>query len=114
LVDLRWINVVIRPVRQFYYCRAGWGRLDPTASLLPGSFAKGTDMNRLAFALFPMVATTLMGIAVIAVLTMDIWATGQPILWAAVAGFVISIPVSWWIGRQLTALTRPRGTNPSA
>jgi hypothetical protein len=68
-------------------------------------------MNRLALALFPMVATTLMGIAVVAVLTMDIWATGQPILWAALAGFVVSIPVSWWIGRQITAVTGGRGNN---
>ncbi|PKP66614.1 MAG: hypothetical protein CVT85_01495 [Alphaproteobacteria bacterium HGW-Alphaproteobacteria-7] len=65
-------------------------------------------MNRLALVLFPMVATTLMGIAIIAVLTMDIWATGQPILWAATAGFALSIPVSWWIGRQITALTGER------
>lgn len=69
---------------------------------------KGTIMNRLALALFPMVATTLMGIAVVAVLTMDIWATGRPILWAALGGFVLSIPVSWWIGRQITAVTRDR------
>ncbi len=65
-------------------------------------------MNRLALALFPMIATTLMGIAVVAVLTVDIWATGAPILWAAVGGFVVSIPVSWWIGRQITAVTAPR------
>jgi hypothetical protein len=52
-----------------------------------------------------------MGIAVVAVLTMDIWATGQPILWAAVAGFAVSIPVSWWIGRQITAVTSGRGNN---
>lgn len=65
-------------------------------------------MNRLALMLFPMVATTLMGIAVVAVLTMDIWATGQPILWAAVAGFVVSIPISWLIGRQITAVTGGR------
>lgn len=62
-------------------------------------------MNRLALALFPMIATTLMGIAVVAVLTMDIWATGKPIVWAALGGFVLSIPVSWWVGRQITAVT---------
>ncbi|KPQ22006.1 MAG: hypothetical protein HLUCCX21_06525 [Porphyrobacter sp. HL-46] len=70
-------------------------------------------MNRLALALFPMVATTLMGIAVVAVLTMDIWATGKPIMWAAAAGFVVSIPVSWWIGRQITAVTGGRKNNAS-
>lgn len=70
-------------------------------------------MIRLALVLFPMVATTLMGIAVVIVLTMNIWATGEPILWAAVAGFVVSIPVSWLIGRQVTAITR-RPPPPSA
>lgn len=65
-------------------------------------------MNRLALMLFPMVATTLMGVAVVAVLTMDIWATGAPILWAAVAGFIASVPISWWIGRQITAVTGGR------
>lgn len=65
-------------------------------------------MNRLALALFPMVSTTLMGVAVVAVLTINIWATGEPILWAAIGGFVISIPVSWWIGRQVTAVTGGR------
>jgi hypothetical protein len=70
-------------------------------------------MNRLGLALFPMVATTLMGIAVVAVLTMDIWATGKPIAWAALAGFVVSIPVSWWIGRQITALTVGRDNRAS-
>jgi hypothetical protein len=75
--------------------------------------AKGAMMNRLALMLFPMVATTLMGIAIVAVLTMNIWATGQPILWAAVAGFVVSLPVSWWIGGQITALTAPRDDRSS-
>jgi predicted PurR-regulated permease PerM len=70
-------------------------------------------MNRIAFVLFPMVATTLMGIAVVAVLTMDIWATGKPILWAALAGFILSIPVSWLIGRQITTLTAARSNRAS-
>lgn len=65
-------------------------------------------MNRLALALFPVVATTLMGIAVVAVLTMDIRATGAPILWASLGGFALSIPVSWWVGRQITAATAGR------
>jgi hypothetical protein len=42
------------------------------------------------------------------VLTLNIWATGEPILWAAVGGFVVSIPASWWIGRQITAMTSGR------
>ena len=70
-------------------------------------------MNRLALMIFPMVSTTLMGIAVVVVLTMDIWATGEPILWAAIAGFAAALPVSWWIGRQITAVTAPRGGGQS-
>ena len=66
-------------------------------------------MNRLALMIFPMVSTTLMGIAVVAVLTVDIWATGAPILWAAVGGMALSVPVSWWVGRQMTKVTAPRG-----
>ena len=90
-------------------------RTDPTASPPPGSLrAKGIVMNRLALILFPMVATTLMGIAVVAVLTVDIWAKGQPILWAAIGGFVAAIPVSWLIGRQITALTAPRSDGRTA
>lgn len=79
---------------------------DPTIFPPPGSDTKGVNMNRLALVLFPMVATTLMGIAVVAVLTMNIWSTGQPILWAAAAGLLVSIPVSWWIGRQITAIAK--------
>ncbi len=89
-------------------CRAEVKRTDPAACLPPGSETKGVMMNRLALMLFPMVATTLMGIAVVAVLTMDIWATGQPILWAAVAGFVAALPISWFIGKQITAVTGER------
>lgn len=58
-------------------------------------------MVKIALVLFPVIATTLMGIAVIAVLTMDIQAGMQPIALAALAAFVLSVPASWFIARQL-------------
>lgn len=59
-------------------------------------------MFRLAFILYSMIATTIAGIGVIAVLSMG-YDTLMPIVVAAVAGFVISIPATWWITKQITA-----------
>ena len=58
-------------------------------------------MLKIALVLFPVIATTLMGIAVIAVLTMDIQADMQPIALAALAAFALSAPASWFIARQI-------------
>ncbi len=51
-------------------------------------------MFRLASILFSMVATTLAGIAVVAVLVIG-YDTLTPILIAAGAGFVLALPVTW-------------------
>lgn len=57
-------------------------------------------MSRLMMTLFSMIATTLMGVAVIIALT-----TGndtlRPILIAAAIGFVLALPVSWYVARKL-------------
>lgn len=57
-------------------------------------------MSRLMLTLFSMISTTLMGVGVVVALT-----TGNdtlnPILIAAAIGFVLAIPVSWWVARQL-------------
>ncbi|MEE4207408.1 MAG: hypothetical protein V2I39_14025 [Erythrobacter sp.] len=58
-------------------------------------------MFKIALVLFPMIATTLMGIAVVAVLTMDTQAGMQPIALAALAAFALSVPASWFIARQI-------------
>jgi len=58
-------------------------------------------MLKIALILFPVIATTLMGAAVIAVLTIDMQSGFQPILWAALGAFFASIPVSWLIARQI-------------
>ena len=57
-------------------------------------------MNRLMMTLFSMIATTLMGVFIVAALTMGYVAT-QPILIAAALGFVLAIPVSWVVARQI-------------
>jgi hypothetical protein len=63
-------------------------------------------MLKIAAMLFPVIATTLMGIAVIAVLTMDMQSGSQPILWAAIGAFVASIPISWFVARQIPGVDK--------
>ncbi len=57
-------------------------------------------MARLMMILFGMIATVLMGIGVIIVLTIekDTW---QMIALAAAVGFVLAIPVSWFTAKQM-------------
>lgn len=57
-------------------------------------------MTRLTALLFSIIAPSLMGVAVIVALTtgMD---TLQPIAVAAAIGFVLGIPASWLVARQL-------------
>lgn len=62
-------------------------------------------MFRMMLVLLPVIGTTLMGIGVIAVLGMDMNATWKPITLAALAGFAISIPISWVIGKKVVAAT---------
>lgn len=57
-------------------------------------------MPRLMMILFSMVATTLMGVGVIIALTTG-FVTLKPILLAAGLGFVLALPVSWLIAKQL-------------
>lgn len=55
---------------------------------------------RLMLVLFSIISTTLMGVGVIVALT-----TGNdtltPILIAAAAGLLVSLPVSWYVAKQL-------------
>jgi len=57
-------------------------------------------MTRLMLTLFSMISTTLMGVGVVIALT-----TGNdtlnPILISAAIGFVLAVPVSWWVAKQL-------------
>lgn len=60
-------------------------------------------MTRLMMMLFSFISTTLMGSAVVVVLAMGM-DTVRPIALAALAGFVISFPVSWFVARQILSL----------
>jgi hypothetical protein len=63
---------------------------------------KGLSMStRLMLMLFSMIATTIIGILITAVLTMGL-TTGRYILIATGVGFVLSIPVSWLVARAIT------------
>lgn len=62
-------------------------------------------MFRMMMVLLPVIATTLMGIAVVAVLTMDMQAGWKEIVLAAVAGLAVSVPISWFVGKQVVAKT---------
>jgi hypothetical protein len=55
-------------------------------------------MYPLASALYSIVGTTVAGTAVIAVLTMG-YDTWQPIVGAALAGFVLAIPATWYVNK---------------
>jgi predicted PurR-regulated permease PerM len=57
-------------------------------------------MSRLMMTLFSMVATTTMGIGIIIALVTG-YDTLQPILIAAIIGFVVALPVAWLIAKQL-------------
>jgi hypothetical protein len=63
-------------------------------------------MLRLALVLFAVIATSLMGAGVIAVLSMGM-DTGRPIVLAALAGFLVAIPVSWLVARAILNSQKP-------
>ena len=58
-------------------------------------------MNRLMLILFTVISTTLMGVGMIVALTMG-YDTLNPLLIAIAIGFVVSIPASWIITKQIT------------
>ena len=59
-------------------------------------------MTRLTLILFSMISTSLMGTALVVALTMGM-DTLTPILIAAALGFVLAIPVSWLVARQMAS-----------
>ena len=60
--------------------------------------------SRLTFILFSMIATTLMGIFVTGALSAGM-VGAKPILIAVIAGFVLALPTSWLVARQITRVT---------
>jgi hypothetical protein len=61
-------------------------------------------MIRLASILYPIVATTLSGIGVIAVLSVGL-GTVQPIIVSALIGAVVALPISYLVARKIMQLT---------
>jgi predicted PurR-regulated permease PerM len=59
-------------------------------------------MFRIALLLFSMIATTLAGSAVVVALTIG-QDTLHPILTAAAVGFLLAVPVTWIVARQVAA-----------
>lgn len=60
-----------------------------------------TAMARLMMILFSMISTTLMGIGVIVALVTG-YDTLYPILVGVAVGFVLAIPASWIVAKQIT------------
>lgn len=56
----------------------------------------------LIMALYFVVGTSLAGIFIVAALTAGM-TTAQPIIWAAIIGFVVSIPATWLLAKKLRA-----------
>jgi hypothetical protein len=67
---------------------------------VPVEFSMEATMFRLASILYSLIATTLAGTAVIAVLTAG-YGTLVPILAAAAVGAVVALPVSWYVARAI-------------
>lgn len=57
-------------------------------------------MARLTMILFSIISTSLMGVGVIVALTTG-YVTLTPILVAAAIGFVLAVPVSWIVAKQI-------------
>ncbi|UYV36665.1 CTP synthetase [Rhodobacteraceae bacterium D3-12] len=60
-------------------------------------------MLRLAFIVHLFVGSTLTGVAMVVALTMG-WDTLQPLLVAALLGYLVSIPASWLVAKQISNL----------
>ena len=58
-------------------------------------------MTRLMMILFSMISTTLMGIGMVVALVSG-YDTLNPLLVAIAIGFVLSIPASWFVAKQIT------------
>lgn len=61
--------------------------------------------NRLMFALFFVIGTSLMGGFITAALSLGM-ATAKPIMLAALAGFILAVPISWAVARSIVKTVR--------
>ncbi|MCB9994572.1 MAG: hypothetical protein H6873_13060 [Hyphomicrobiaceae bacterium] len=64
-------------------------------------------MLRLAGMVYLLVAPVLMGVAVTAILTMDLHTyDGNAMMWAGIGGAVVGLPVAWLIAARLNRALR--------
>ncbi|MBV7408030.1 CTP synthetase [Maritimibacter sp. DP1N21-5] len=54
----------------------------------------------LIIALYAMGGTTLAGVFMVAALTAG-YTTQEPIIWSALAGFIVALPLVWLVNRRL-------------
>jgi uncharacterized protein with PQ loop repeat len=57
-------------------------------------------MSRLMMTLFSMIATTTMGIGIVIALVTG-YDTLKPIITAAIIGFVLALPIAWYVAKRL-------------
>jgi putative flippase GtrA len=60
-------------------------------------------MLRLTSIMYSIVGTTLAGIGVVVAVTLNLY-DFQSIIWSAVIGAVVALPVSWMIAKKLNEL----------
>lgn len=61
-------------------------------------------MLKIFGAIYILTAPTVMGILIVALLSMNMFDSSKIII-AAVAGAVVSLPISWVVGKRILALT---------
>ena len=60
-------------------------------------------MLRLTLLMYSILSGTLAGTAIIAVLVAG-YDTKMPIIYAAAAGFILALPISWMVAKKLSSL----------
>lgn len=61
-------------------------------------------MNKLFWLVYIMASVTVMGIFVVAILTMNQFSGAMPIIYAAVIGAIVSIPIALVVSKKLATL----------
>lgn len=61
-------------------------------------------MNKLFWLVYILAATVMMGVLVVAILTMNQFSGAMPIIYAAVSGAIVSIPIALVVSKRLEAL----------
>ncbi len=60
-------------------------------------------MVRISLLIFTIASTTLMGIAIIVVLSAGL-GTAKPIIYAVIVGLVLAVPVTWIVAKKIAEM----------